>query len=443
LEFCKEDVDYDVAVAVSNESSLKKVIKAQEEAAVTTYFYHLAALGMEAWDYPTGASDRSLAGSSCAAATKSMVCNTYFPRAPSGCNAGQSISYSKPCKPLCNKYLESCNVQCCDESVTCSLGGTQSECPYESEDKSTALLQRSGAAVRRSSGLVFLVSLALPLLASSTEVPGTATVLPLSLFLAMGTMGHGFDVEAMFELSGFHGTAAWAKHGSYFTDFAYIPEGRPVAEAVLNSCALPGLPKEQYCSGHGICMEWNNTRKQPFPLKFCVCDKAYADPECRTLRKSQRTAFFLSMFGGFLGLDRFYLGNYYSGLAKLSTLGGFGAWWIYDIVRIGSAPVYAANYRLAEDLNRLVYVVCVAAYATTLGFLFTFGASVQKRQRAKAQLFRKAEQAFIKSASATVDIDAKDAIYGGPQLESNYGQPIPVCPVAYGAMADLHSHGAP
>jgi hypothetical protein len=42
----------------------------------------------------------------------------------------------------------------------------------------------------------------------------------------------------------------------------------------------------------------------------------------------------LSVFGGFLGLDRFYEGKHISGFLKLATAGGAGIWWIADIISI-------------------------------------------------------------------------------------------------------------
>jgi TM2 domain-containing membrane protein YozV len=46
-------------------------------------------------------------------------------------------------------------------------------------------------------------------------------------------------------------------------------------------------------------------------------------------RKFQ-TAFLLSIFIGFLGADRFYLGYNKKGIIKLFTLGGLGIWWFID-----------------------------------------------------------------------------------------------------------------
>ena len=40
----------------------------------------------------------------------------------------------------------------------------------------------------------------------------------------------------------------------------------------------------------------------------------------------------LSVFGGFLGLDRFYLNQIWQPILKIVTLGGFGIWYTVDLL---------------------------------------------------------------------------------------------------------------
>lgn len=52
--------------------------------------------------------------------------------------------------------------------------------------------------------------------------------------------------------------------------------------------------------------------------------------------RSWRVALLLSLFLGFFGVDRFYIGRTRSAVVKLLILGGFGAWWLSDLILIAS-----------------------------------------------------------------------------------------------------------
>ncbi|KAA9155227.1 TM2 domain-containing protein [Microbacterium lushaniae] len=50
--------------------------------------------------------------------------------------------------------------------------------------------------------------------------------------------------------------------------------------------------------------------------------------------KSWLATLLLSIFLGEFGIDRFYLGKIGTGILKLITVGGFGVWWLIDVILI-------------------------------------------------------------------------------------------------------------
>ena len=61
-------------------------------------------------------------------------------------------------------------------------------------------------------------------------------------------------------------------------------------------------------------------------------------------KKSYFVAIILSIFGGWLGLDRFYLGHGGLGFLKLITFGGFGIWWCIDAILIITKSVEGVKF---------------------------------------------------------------------------------------------------
>ncbi len=64
--------------------------------------------------------------------------------------------------------------------------------------------------------------------------------------------------------------------------------------------------------------------------------KAVAEPGGKPKQRSWRVALLLSLFLGFFGADRFYIGRTKSAIAKLLSLGGVGVWWLSDFILIAS-----------------------------------------------------------------------------------------------------------
>lgn len=59
--------------------------------------------------------------------------------------------------------------------------------------------------------------------------------------------------------------------------------------------------------------------------------------------KSKTTALILSILLGELGIDRFYLGYTGLGILKLITGGGFGIWWLVDLILIATGKLTAKD----------------------------------------------------------------------------------------------------
>ncbi len=64
--------------------------------------------------------------------------------------------------------------------------------------------------------------------------------------------------------------------------------------------------------------------------------KRLGDPQPYRGDKSFVVAIILSVLLGGLGVDRFYLGYVFLGILKLLTFGGFGIWYLIDILLIAT-----------------------------------------------------------------------------------------------------------
>ena len=73
-----------------------------------------------------------------------------------------------------------------------------------------------------------------------------------------------------------------------------------------------------------------------------ICQSRKREEEENTL-KSKTTAIILSVLLGQLGVDRFYLGYVGLGVVKLITCGGFGIWWLIDLIMICTGSLKPAD----------------------------------------------------------------------------------------------------
>mmetsp|Transcript_29906 Transcript_29906/g.68955 ORF Transcript_29906/g.68955 Transcript_29906/m.68955 type:complete len:255 (-) Transcript_29906:81-845(-) len=119
MDFCKGMANYMIAVKSPSEGNrtVRSVVMEADQAAASAYFYHLSAMGIEAWEHVKP--DESFEDGACVRSVQDMVCATFFPRARSGCMMGQATNYMRPCRATCDRYVQACGVQCCDESVQC------------------------------------------------------------------------------------------------------------------------------------------------------------------------------------------------------------------------------------------------------------------------------------------------------------------------------------
>jgi len=218
-----------------------------------------------------------------------------------------------------------------------------------------------------------------------------------------------------------HHVGNWRGKKDYLLEFQFVPPGETSAGAILNSCSLSNLAQTLQCSGRGLCKPLDPANLAN-PISFCECDAGWADPECRTRRKSQAVAYVLSLFLGFLGADQFYLGFPVRGAVKLVSFGGLGVWWVVDVVYIGSSPVYAGQYRVAPNLPHWAFVLTVVVAAAIVGFASVGVSTVNhiSRKRKGAMLLHAEEEAAF-NRSVKLHNSGGDMGMGG-----GYAAPTPM-----------------
>jgi len=442
MDFCKDAVVYDPALPspTTTATAITALIKAQEDAAMTMFVYHLSGMGYEAWDHK----NPSQSDNDCVRSIWKMVCFTYFPRAEAGCKAGEQSQYKRPCKSSCSNYVQHCGVECCDESVQCVFDHTSTSSTGKLELIQTGYVDAEGPSAACTGSAKRSISSPMMVLLSifGLHYATTASHASTKTQAVAETARHprrfgkcfllGFIVLLSLSLQGcdmqipHHTVGNWRTKQNYLTEYAYVPPGKDAKSGVLNSCSnLTAVPASLQCSGKGYCKSFSDTGVQLIqgvaPMAFCQCERDWADPECGTKRKSQMKAFFWSVFLGFTGADYFYLGFPLWGVGKLLTCGGFGAWWLIDIVRTGTGAVYAHDFRTAQDLPHWVAILIMIFLCMFTGFFAAItNFLVARRQRRQDIAFLQTkEEGRIWDKTSTEQMSG----FEGPRFRNVKGVP--------------------
>lgn len=178
-----------------------------------------------------------------------------------------------------------------------------------------------------------------------------------------------------------HRVPFWRQKQDYWELSSYQD---PVTQLpAFNSCMDTRLSALEVCSRRGHCAPFDES-DITHPIYFCKCVEAWGGPECNIQRKSQLVAWLLSLLLGPSAADELYLGYQKEAMAKvlitvtglaLSSTGSLQTGilvvfvpWLFDVVRIGMAPVQAQNFRLAADLPRWNFAVFTVLYFAFVAF---------------------------------------------------------------------------
>jgi TM2 domain-containing membrane protein YozV len=93
---------------------------------------------------------------------------------------------------------------------------------------------------------------------------------------------------------------------------------------VCTGCGAKPLTGEKFC--------WNCGTETNSNAVICV--KCGVKLQRKGADKDWLTALLFSIFLGGIGVDRFYLGYVGLGILKIITFGGFGIWWLIDVILI-------------------------------------------------------------------------------------------------------------
>lgn len=124
----------------------------------------------------------------------------------------------------------------------------------------------------------------------------------------------------------------------------------------------------------------------------------------------------LSLFLGFLGVDRFYLGKIGTGIVKLLTLGGLGVWYLIDLIIILSNAAKDKNGAELEGYEKTKVAAWIVSGVVVVAAL-AVGASGDPEPSATVS---QSEPASSSSSESTDDDSAAE-----PEVVEEEAEPVP------------------
>lgn len=92
-------------------------------------------------------------------------------------------------------------------------------------------------------------------------------------------------------------------------------------------------------------------------------------------KRSRNVAIVLSLFLGWTGLDRYYLGKIGTGILKMITFGGFGIWWLIDLFLMvgGKNPKDVTGMELKESADKYSFTyLSLTVFGSMLGLHYFY-----------------------------------------------------------------------
>lgn len=132
-----------------------------------------------------------------------------------------------------------------------------------------------------------------------------------------------------------------------------------VAEPPTVNDSRPAIVDEHDSVDDGTLVDDNELVDDEEPKESEVAEVAAIAPADKGTVKNFKTVWLISFFGGWLGLDRFYLGHIGTGVLKLLGLGWYGIWWSIDMIRLLRGKQSDKNGTLVTDSDNFMPVARV------------------------------------------------------------------------------------